>query len=541
MTPELGRPQRSWRAIVAALALTLTLPASSVGVSGYNTDSPPYVAFTASVPDGARFVPLIDSGEMAYGDTFEGIPDGIGVVPGPRRDHYVDLYVAHEQSRVPFGLTATTVWADYQDSSVTRVRVDTKTNAIIDMEVALPASAGFIRFCSAFMAGPQHGFENYTFLLNEESDDNLAVPAGAVYGSDPALAPLREAGYAVYLDTETGAYDAVPGMGRHNHENSVVVPGGWDDLVVLSGDDTFNPPSSQLYLYQANDAPDFLADRGSLYAFRVTATHLGEVAETDPFNNANDYLEISPGQSWSGEFILVPPDIAKGEDAVLHPQADLELWSNAANVFQFVRVEDMAYDPDNPRVVYVADTGSTRLKESGVTGRLFRAGSAPANRPWTDTDGRIFQMVLNAEDPLVVDSFSIFAENGLRVANPDLTTTVLAPTLMRSPDNLDVGKKSILVQEDASDAKIWRYSFDEETWTHVATATQAFAETSGVVDVSAWFGSGWWALDVQSHEINESFINVFHTWTTPPIPPGGDQYRFRRELGQLLLMFIPGS
>ncbi len=35
----------------------------------------------------------------------------------------------------------------------------------------LPASTGFIRFCSAFMAGPAEGFANYTLLLNEESND----------------------------------------------------------------------------------------------------------------------------------------------------------------------------------------------------------------------------------------------------------------------------------------------------------------------------------------------------------------------------------
>jgi hypothetical protein len=34
---------------------------------------------------------------------------------------------------------------------------------------------------------------------------------------------------------------------------------------------------------------------------------------------------------------------------------------------------------------------------------------------------------------------------------------------------------------------------------------------------------------------------TFHTWTGGPIPPGGDQYRFHREKGQLLLMHIPGS
>ena len=41
-----------------------------------------------------------------------------------------------------------------------------------------------------------------------------------------------------YLDVQTGKHRPIPGMGRHNHENDVAIP-GFEDLVVLSGDDTF--------------------------------------------------------------------------------------------------------------------------------------------------------------------------------------------------------------------------------------------------------------------------------------------------------------
>ena len=55
--------------------------------------------------------------------------------------------------------------------------------------------------------------------------------------------PLRtnateQAGVVVAYDVETGAYKTIYGMGRHNHENSVAVP-GYHKPVVLSGDDTF--------------------------------------------------------------------------------------------------------------------------------------------------------------------------------------------------------------------------------------------------------------------------------------------------------------
>jgi hypothetical protein len=110
---------------------------------------------------------------------------------------------------------------------------------------------------------------------------------------------------------------------------------------------------------------------------------------------------------------------------------------------------------------------------------------------------------------------------------------------MRSPDNVDTSRKSLMVQEDASDAKVWRYSFATGTWTHVATANQPTAETSGILDVSRWFGRGWWALDVQSHTNQEEFGTF--VWNGPGGPPAGSTYVSRRENGQLLLMNIPGS
>ena len=79
-----------------------------------------YVTTTANAP-GAMIVPLINSGQTFDGETFEGIPDGIGVVPVGNGDRYVDLYVNFEQSHVPF-----TGFADFEDSSVQRARLDLK-------------------------------------------------------------------------------------------------------------------------------------------------------------------------------------------------------------------------------------------------------------------------------------------------------------------------------------------------------------------------------------------------------------------------------
>ncbi len=536
MTPAIGRSRRSTRAVLAALVLVIALPASALGWA----PPPTSLVVSSGLIPGVTFTPLINSGDVAFGDTFEGIPDGIGVVPGKKHwptglpvlghPDWIDLYVNHEQSHVPFG-----GFADFQDSSVTRVRVDPVSHAVIDMEVVLPSGAGFIRFCSATMAGPREGFPIYTLFLNEESNDQLPVPAGAVYGPDAAsLGANRQAGYSVWLNTLTGKYGVMAGAGRFNHENTAFIPGAWwGKTIALSGDDTFTTPStearpnfSQLYLDMGRSFLDFTRDKQTLWAFRVTATQNGAVNPADPFNDANDFLEIAPGQTWKGEFIPVPDAIARGTTADL-PQDALEDWSNANNVFQFVRVEDIDYDPDNPRVVYFADTGNSRLVESATTGRLWR----PASGGVTSL-GRIFKIVFNKTDPTKVDEFSVVLD--------------AASVGMRNPDNVDAGSNSLMVQEDVGNAKIWRFDYGT-TWTHVATvdqdnnpATSDPGESSGILDVSRWFGAGWWALDVQSHTNQSVDANVL-TWSGPPGPAPGTTYQQRRENGQLLLMYVPGS
>ena len=554
MTPAIGRSRRSAGAILTALALILTLPAITLGVPPGHARPDPLVSSTIS---GAIILPLINSGDTRNGVTFEGIPDGLGIVPVGDGGDQIDIFVNFEQSHVPFG-----GFADFEDSSVQRVRLNLDNLEVSQLKEMLPPSAGFVRFCSATMVGPDQGFDRYTFLLNEESVDYLPLVPDGPYGADASISgtyDFRQAGYSVWLDAKTGDFETIPGLGRLNHENTVVVPGGWDDIVALTGDDTFSAPSSQLYLYAAEDSGAFLADEGSLLAFQVTGRNGVPLLDPgDPLNDANDFLEISMGDDWQGQFIPVPDEVADGTTA-LPPQQALEEWSNTENVFQFVRVEDIAYDPDDPRTVYFADTGTTRLQETGA-GRLTRV--AADQWPYYDSDGRIFKMVLNADNPRIVDSFSIVAQGRLRIHEEVLppTTprteivTVLDPGIgFVNPDNMDAGHTSLMVQEDgAVNNDVWQYTLGSGspgTWTKVASATQTTtAETSGIIDASAWLGAGWWVLDVQSH-VNLLGAVPAGTWGDDPEhepiyplgPANGAAYSLRRELGQLLLLYIPGS
>jgi len=269
-------------------------------------------------------------------------------------------------------------------------------------------------------------------------------------------------------------------------------------------------------MYLANHEEHIWEDKGSLWAFRVTGTGDGSVDATDPFNDANDYLDIQPGDNWQGEFIRVPKEVARGETG-LAPQDALEQWSNENNVFQFIRLEDMDYDRNNPRIVYVADTGTTRVIPDPTTGRLMRG---PGGTVGLADQGRIFRFVFNENNPRKVDSFSVFADGDAS------GSSVFVP--FRSPDNVGVSANSLMVQEDTDNAKVWRYDFASGVWSMVATVNDPSGESSGIVDASAWFGPGAWLLDVQGHGLfvdQEQVGNVL----------------FKRESGQLILMVIPGS
>ena len=196
--------------VVGALALIgTTIPSSAA--PGFKTKVPPMLSLGPDAPAGSNVKAIISSGDMLGTFEFEGIPDGIGLIDNGTS---VDVFVTHEQSRVPFPVAVApnppitngvAGLRDFVDSSISKLTIN-NGGKVVAASVALSPAEGFIRFCSAFMAGPAEGFDDYVFFANEESDDDLAVPAGATYGPDPSLGTLREAGYAVYLDVETGEF-----------------------------------------------------------------------------------------------------------------------------------------------------------------------------------------------------------------------------------------------------------------------------------------------------------------------------------------------
>ena len=275
-------------------------------------------------------------------------------------------------------------------------------------------------------------------------------------------------------------------------------------------------------MYLAEDEDAIWADEGNLLAFRVTHKNGVRVAPGNAFNGANDYGDVAADDHLRGRFIRVPGWIARGTTAT-PPQDALERWSNRNNVFQFIRVEDTAYDPDVPiggnPVMYLADTGSSSAVPDPTTGRLTSGtGGVFGN-------GRIFQMTFAKHDPRRVVDFSIVLD-GNATANP------LAPApAMKNPDNLGISSDSLMIQEDVSsgfESRILRYDLNAGALSVVARVNTIGWESSGIVNASDFFGDGAWLLDVQAHSIFVDEETV------------GD-VTLKREGGQLILLRVDGS
>ncbi len=395
---------------------------------------------------------------------------------GDHDKRQVDIYINHETAKVPFPYntaapTAANGENDFDNAQVSLLTINPLTAEVLDGSFAIPSSAGFQRFCSNYLATRKEGFERDILFTNEESPDYVLRQEASwppVMGS----AEEREVGVVVALDVKTGEYFPIYGMGRHNHENAVPIP-GYRNLVVFSGDDTFTsgpltipaggalpagtvPAQSELFSYIAKNTNSLLRDKGDLWAF---------VSDTPGYT---DYYDFVPGsaQVVTGHFIKVPKVIATGINpntglelkstdmaglgfgtyplpptdgswqrdlrsvapvGVDGPQWVLEYWSALNNVFQFVRIEDIAYDKRHGKenIVYIVDSGR---------------GTAGVSQAGRSTNGRVWKMVLDKKDPTKVTSLTIFVEGD---DNPVKTLNEV-----HQPDNIETTKNGILLTED---------------------------------------------------------------------------------------------
>lgn len=383
----------------------------------------------------------------------------------------------------------------------------------------------------------------------------------------------RQGGVVVAYDPATGEQRPIWGMGRHNHENTVAIP-GFKKVVLLSGDDTFtnNPSQSQLYAYIVKDSDAVWKDAGRLYAF---------VSDNPAYQRYEDFAP-GDGASISGKFMPVPKLIASGLNAdgselmaadvpfelggpyplppndgtwqrdpagigIDGPQWVLEKWSQLNGAFRFVRVEDIAHDkrPGMGNVVYVVDSGR---------------GSTGAPGAGKSTNGRVFELVLDPKNERK-------ATMSILIEGDDLA--VKDPARLHQPDNVEATVNGLYFTEDpgstqqfvfgstdpnATTARVWQHRFSDGLNTVIAKVNQSLDETigydvdgdptvvgargnlgiwesSGIVDASAAFGAGAFLITVQAHS-----LWVEKATGDDNVAPTGADFTYKREGGQLLLI-----
>jgi hypothetical protein len=513
---------------VLFVLLGVVLTAGSAGAgdndSGFKTSQ---ASMLTTVP-GASLTPIITVGEtLNSGYRFESIPDGISF--RARGQGRVDVYVNHETSTVPFPFDPVTGVGlnDFTNAMLSHLTINQHSAGVLQGRYVIPSEANYQRFCSNFLATAEHGFERELLFTNEEATD-FVNRTGQAW---PPVSGAEQAGVVVAYDPKSNEYRTIYGMGRLNHENSVGVP-GYDKPVVLTTDDTFtsNPAQSQLYSYIADSADAVWNDTGELYGF---------VSDNPAVNDYYDFPVNSP-MSVSGTFVKIDKNIAKGD------QSQLEAESDRLNVFQFVRLEDVAYDRHDSNIVYIADTG--------------RGATSAGGNAFTSTNGRIWKMVLDPSDPKKVLSLSILIEGD---DNPVKTREEI-----HQPDNLETTQNGLYVTEDpgssqqfpagsddpsspnfdpnATTARVWRYSLATGVMEVVAKVDQSADEgptdvdaattrgnlgaweSSGIIDASSVFGPGAFLIDVQAGTLAVEEQKI-----------GGLTYQ--REGGQLLLFRLPDA
>ena len=541
--------------IVASLALATALAATAAAMAGDN-DSGFKTSAAAMLKgvNGSSTTPIISVGDVVGGYMFESIPDGISIA-NVNGSGTADIAVNHELSLVPFPATR----QDATNSMLSLLRLNQHSAGVLKGSYAITTDAGYQRFCSNFAVGEAQGFERDLVLTSEEARDIVLRQADSWHQPSVSLSEpgAEQAGVMVAYDVKSGAHTSIYGMGRANHENGVGVP-GYGHPVVLTGDDTFDAPASQLYLYSAASGDAFWNDQGKLYAF---------VSDNPEINDYGDLTTASP--SVTGHFIEVPREIATGKKnghevtsadfgyptpaAAVPPTAAmpdgpqwvLEYWSNLNNVFQFIRIEDLTYDRTNPKVVYFADTGEPRAKYTGAPAgwtRLIR--SSTGGGPYMN--GRLFRLQLNGSNELGTATLSIlpganFDDNGYNNAGSP-----------HQPDNVETTTDAVLFTEDpgghnaqptfagATNARVWRYDLTTHELKVVAEVDQAVPgspvtnkgswESSGILNASTLFGPGSFLIDVQAHgwDMDAGTGN-----DAPAVP--------KRERGQLLLLKVANA
>lgn len=468
-------------AAAAAFGLAGLASAQSV-LTGPSSSATPYVRPIAGGPaiDIVSFLSVGDSVNLRADNLtpyrLAGIPDGMGAYSNG--DGTMTLFVNHEHTSTaaagfqrahqPAGVSGgafVSRWIVNTTPGADFLRVTNGQDLMTSVATATNGAGGglytFNRFCSADMALPIAFYNAATgkgtveriFMTGEESGTN---------GRVVAIGAVERKGY------EIPAFNAALGA----WETASARPYASDTTVVIA---TSDGGANRVFMYVGTKQDSGnLAERaglmnGSVYGIQVQVKGVNVTAEN------RDFCFNSAGTPrYTARFVLGAANTAAGTT--------------------FLRPEDGAWDPANPRDFYFVTTDRIDTTELGQTqigrSRLYRLRFDDINNPLAGGD--IEALLAGTEGQNMMDNIAVF--NDL------------------------AGGTRVLCQEDPGNAvhnaKTWLYTVASDSMVKVLesdrarfgdinlAATAPFnvdEENSGVIDARDTLGLGWFIACTQAH------------------------------------------
>ncbi|MCE9634246.1 MAG: PKD domain-containing protein [Planctomycetes bacterium] len=469
-------------AVAAGLSALVTAGALSdvsvVGDKAPSTQTTPYVIPVAA---GVRTVSILTVGDTVNpkldGATpyrMIGLPDGLGAFDNG--DGTFTLLAGHEMGSTAgtaraHGSIGASVSATVVDRATLAVKsVNDLVRTVMNWDAAtqkwVAGTTVFNRFCSADLAAPTAFFDPATgkgtrerlFLNGEETTGGRAFAH---------IATGTNAGVSVELAR----------LGKDAFENVVANPFPQTKTVVVCTDDT---TPGQVYIYVGTKlAAGTEVQRAGLANGKL----FGVIANGTRLEDRTTGVGIAKGQS--ARFTLA--DLGDQSGVGVNTQA----LAAAANVTEFLRPEDGAWDPANPKDFYFVTTDRFDQVKNATGAQVGRS--------------RLWRLRLD----------DVAAPEG----GGSITMLLDGSEPHQMFDNLCVdGAGHLLLQEDPGNvshtARIWQYDFAGGALTEIAkfdparfgdvgvAATAPFSqdeESSGIIDASAILGPGWFLFDAQAH------------------------------------------
>lgn len=481
-------------AVTAAPAMAGTSKGPSTAVDPFVLPSHPNVD-TKSLLTVGESVPRTDTADPLDTYRMVGIPDGMGAFPlsggnmrflmnhelgstsGVTRRHgakgaFVSDWTLDKATHAIEGgedlIRPNVKFWDYPSQTLGSSPSTGGANPRVAGDTFIAQTREFNRFCSASLTAPGqlmnkatgNGYNGQLFWANEEAGNEARLFGVTAYGKAQQL----------------------PRTGLFSWENTVAAPSTDDTTALIGLED---------------------GSAGQLWTYVGTKTNSGSPFDKAGLTNGTNYVwdVVNEAVSTDAQFrstygkgVAVPVDLAE----VNWDQSGGKQNADAAAAgLTLNRIEDGEFDPNNPNDFYFLTT------EGGGT------APNPSEPGFSRDGGGLWKLsFVDVNDPSQGATLTLLLDG------------TEAPYLSK-PDNLGIDRQgNVLIQEDPGGnghlARVVAYrissgkrgvlaTFDPALFSSVIPGnplTTIDEESSGIIDVSAQLGRGWFLFDAQAHSTN---------------------------------------